>query len=154
MHGAPGLAGAVRTQKVVMWHPKNRKSEISRFWWILMPAGPPRTPPPPSPGPPSRGQRNVESRESAERRKRIPGHKAAIRQMHCAAGLAGAVRTQKMVIWQSKKNRHKANTLRRMAGRGRSDAKGGHLAAQKKKRYSDPLALHQGWIWQPGGTLT
>eukprot|EP00661_Eupelagonemidae_sp_cell13_P018625 gene18625-biopygen17423 len=59
-------AGAVRTQKVAIWPPKNRysgplaphqgriwhpggtprKSKFSRFWRILMPAGPLRPPPP------------------------------------------------------------------------------------------------------------
>eukprot|EP00661_Eupelagonemidae_sp_cell13_P021901 gene21901-biopygen23667 len=59
----------------------------------------------------------------AEWRERMSAHKAAIRQMHCALGPAGAVRTQKVVIWPPKKNRD-----------------------------SGPLAPHQGRIWHPGGT--
>eukprot|EP00661_Eupelagonemidae_sp_cell13_P023935 gene23935-biopygen10399 len=66
MHCAPGLAGGVRTQKVVIWPPKNRysgplapqqgrkwhpggttrKSGFSRFWRILAPGRPPPCPPP------------------------------------------------------------------------------------------------------------
>eukprot|EP00661_Eupelagonemidae_sp_cell13_P019880 gene19880-biopygen22068 len=42
--------------------------------------------------------------------------------MHCAPGLAGGVRTQKVVIWPP------------------------------KNRYSGPLAPQQGRIWHPGGT--
>eukprot|EP00661_Eupelagonemidae_sp_cell13_P012948 gene12948-biopygen16978 len=69
MHCAPGPAGVVRTQKLVIWPPKKTgiqarwysirvgygtlvatpEVENSRFWWILMPAGHPRTSP--SPGP-------------------------------------------------------------------------------------------------------
>eukprot|EP00661_Eupelagonemidae_sp_cell13_P016983 gene16983-biopygen17301 len=61
MHCAPGPAGAVRTQKVVIWPPKNRiaKSAPARV-------------------------------SGAEWRKRISAHKAAVRQMHCAPGPAGA----------------------------------------------------------------
>eukprot|EP00661_Eupelagonemidae_sp_cell13_P019582 gene19582-biopygen8489 len=53
----------------------------------------------------------------------IRAHKATIRQMHCAPGLAGGVRTQKVVI------------------------------GPPKNRYSGPLAPHQGRIWHPGGTI-
>eukprot|EP00661_Eupelagonemidae_sp_cell13_P002090 gene2090-biopygen3421 len=59
----------------------------------------------------------------AEWRERIPAHKAAIRQMHCAPGPTGAVRTQKVAMWPP------------------------------ENRYSGPLAPHKDRIWHSGGTI-
>eukprot|EP00661_Eupelagonemidae_sp_cell13_P023074 gene23074-biopygen10315 len=152
---------------------------LRRLGSPLMPAGPPGPPPGPvqrecqrlvhgkanpAPAGPRRIAKSAPARVSdAEWRKRCPAHKVAIRQMHCAPGPAGAVRTQKVVIWHPKKppqqatggspkqhqrafqapnggNEYRLTRLIRQprTGRGRTDAKGGHLAPKKP----GPLAPH------------